>query len=58
MNCSRLTSWPDSDLITTRLGVNAFAFEFNLERPPPGAVVDAGVEGEEEETLLRLAVWV
>ena len=33
-----------------------FAFEFRRERPPPGAVVDAGVEGEDEEILLRLDV--
>ena len=55
---SRSTSSPDSDLITTRFGVKAFAFEFRRERPPPGAVLDAGVEGVDDEMLPRLAVWV
>ena len=40
------------------MGVNALAFEFSRESPPPGAVVDAGVEGKDEETLLRLVVCV
>ena len=46
-------------MMTTRFpGVNALAPEFNRVRPPPGAFEDAGVDGVEEEMLLRLAVWV
>ena len=41
-----------------RLGVKELALEFRRERPPAGAVVEAGVEGVDEEILLRLAVCV
>ena len=44
-------------MIVTRFGVNVFAFEFNRERPPPGAVLEAGVGGV-DETLERLDVCV
>ena len=54
---SRSTSCPDSDLIVTRFGVNELAFEFRRDRPPPGALVVAGVGGV-EETFERLDVWV
>ena len=56
--CSILTSWPVSDLITPRFGVKVVAFELRRERPPPGVVDVAGVEGGDEETLLRLVVCI
>ena len=43
-------------MMTTRFGVKVFALELRRERPPPGAVLDAGVDGVDEDTLLRLAV--
>ena len=58
MYCSRLTSCPVSDLITTCFSVKVFAFELRRERPPPGAVDVAGVDGDDAEMLLRLAVCV
>lgn len=42
---SRSTSYPDSDLMTTCFDVKELTFEFKRERPPPGAVDDAGVDG-------------
>ena len=55
---SRSTSCPDCDLITSRLGVNAFAFAFRGDNSPLDAVGDVGAcDVDEPFERVDVCVW-